>query len=47
LGEQARSQQEMNLFQVASKRVEDQNAHRDATMKTFLFSIQKESPEHK
>jgi tetratricopeptide (TPR) repeat protein len=46
LGEQERSQQEMNLFQAASKRVEDQNARRDQTMKTFLYSIQKETPEH-
>jgi len=47
LGEQARSQQEMNLFQVASKRIADQNARRDETMKTFLYTIQKETPEHK
>jgi tetratricopeptide (TPR) repeat protein len=47
LGEQARSQQEMNLFRAASQRVEDQNARRDETMKTFLYRIQKEAPEHK
>jgi len=47
LGEQARSQQEMNLFQAASKRIADQNARRDETMKTFLYTIQKETPEHK
>jgi tetratricopeptide (TPR) repeat protein len=46
LGEQERSQQEMNLFQVASKRIADQNARRDETMKTFLYTIQKATPEH-
>lgn len=45
-GEQARAQQEMTLFQAASKRVADQNARRDETMKTFLYTIQKETPEH-
>jgi tetratricopeptide (TPR) repeat protein len=47
LGEHARSQQEMALFQAASKRIADQNARRDETMKTFLYTIQKETPEHK
>lgn len=47
MGEQSRSQQEMKLFQAASKRVEDQNVRRDQTMKTFLYSIQKETPERK
>jgi tetratricopeptide (TPR) repeat protein len=46
LGDQARAQQEMTLFQAASKRVADQNARRDETMKTFLYTIQKETPEH-
>jgi tetratricopeptide (TPR) repeat protein len=46
LGEQTRSQQEMNLFEAASKRVADQNARRDQTMKMFLYTIQKETPEH-
>ena len=46
LGEQARAQQEMTLFQAASKRVADQNARRDETLKTFLYTIQKETPEH-
>ena len=40
-------QREMRLYESASKRVEDENARRDATMKTFLYTIQKETPDHK
>ena len=36
----------MKLFEAASKRVADENARRDETMKTFLYSIQKETPNH-
>jgi tetratricopeptide (TPR) repeat protein len=39
LGQQKRSQQEMELYQTASARVADENARRDETIKTFLYSI--------
>ena len=45
LGRQERSQQEMKLYDEASKRIEDENARRDETMKTFLYTIQKETPD--
>ena len=45
-GEQKRSQQEMKLYDDASKRIEDENARRDETIKTFLYTIQKEPPDH-
>ncbi|HWC16673.1 MAG TPA: tetratricopeptide repeat protein, partial [Terriglobales bacterium] len=40
LGQQQRSEQEMKLYQVASARVASENARRDETIKTFLYSIQ-------
>ncbi len=36
----------MSLYETAAKRVADENARRDETMKTFLYSIQKETPNH-
>jgi predicted Zn-dependent protease len=39
LGQQKRSQQEMEMYQTASARVADENARRDETIKTFLYSI--------
>lgn len=36
----------MNLYAEASKRIADDNARRDETMKSFLFTIQKEEPDH-
>jgi tetratricopeptide (TPR) repeat protein len=47
LGKQERSKEEMKLYEAASKRVADENARRDETMKTFLYTIQKEAPDHK
>jgi len=47
LGRQERSQAEMKLYEAASKRVADENAHRDETIKTFLYTIQNETPDHK
>jgi tetratricopeptide (TPR) repeat protein len=44
LGEAERSQQEMTLYKAASQRVADENARRDETMKTFLYTIQKGKP---
>jgi Flp pilus assembly protein TadD len=46
-GEQERAQEEMKLYETASKRVADENGRRDETMKTFLYTIQKEAPDHK
>jgi Tfp pilus assembly protein PilF len=43
LGQQQRSEQEMKLYQTASARLADENARRDETIKTFLYSIQKDS----
>ena len=45
-GQRERSRQEMKLHDDASKRIEDENARRDETMKTFLYTIQKETPDH-
>jgi tetratricopeptide (TPR) repeat protein len=41
LGQAERSHQEMNLYRVAAQRMADENARRDETMKTFLYTIQK------
>jgi hypothetical protein len=45
LGEAERSQQEMTLHKAASQRVADENSRRDETMKTFIYTIQKEKPD--
>jgi tetratricopeptide (TPR) repeat protein len=45
-GQQEKANQEMSLYETAAKRVADENARRDETMKTFLYSIQKETPNH-
>jgi len=47
VGQQEQSQKQMKLYEAASKRVADENARRDATMKTFLYTIEKETPDHK
>ena len=47
LGEAERSRQEMTLYNAASQRMADENARRDETMKTFLYTIQKEAPDYK
>jgi cytochrome c-type biogenesis protein CcmH/NrfG len=39
LGDRQRSQQQMELYQAASKHIADENARRDETMKTFLLTI--------
>jgi Tetratricopeptide repeat len=46
LGEAARSEQEMKLYKVASQRIADENARRDETIKTFLYTIQNEARDH-
>jgi len=43
LGQQQRSEQEMKLYEVASARMADQNARREETIKTFLYSIQNDA----
>ena len=45
-GQAKRAQEEMSLFEAASKRMADENTLRDETMKTFLITIQKETPDH-
>ena len=43
LGQQQRSEQEMKLYEAASARVADENARRDESIKTFLYSIQNDT----
>ncbi len=38
---------EIKLYEAASTRVADENARREATLKTFLYSLQNEQPDHK
>jgi Flp pilus assembly protein TadD len=45
-GNEERSQEERELYEAASQRVADENERRDETMKTFLYTIQKETPDH-
>jgi Flp pilus assembly protein TadD len=47
LGQPQQWQKEMKLFEAASKRLADENARRDETMKTFLYTIQNRTPDHK
>jgi len=47
LGQQERSQAEMKLYETTSKRIADENARRDEAIKTFLYTIQNEIPDHK
>jgi Flp pilus assembly protein TadD len=42
-GKQQLSQQQMKLYDAASKRVADENDRRSETIKTFLYTIQKET----
>jgi tetratricopeptide (TPR) repeat protein len=47
VGQREQKQKEIKLYEAASTRVADENARRAATMKTFLYNIQKEQPDHK
>ncbi|MFL6438179.1 MAG: tetratricopeptide repeat protein [Terriglobales bacterium] len=47
VGQQRRSQEEMKLYEASSSRLADENARRDETIKTFLYSIQKEPRDHR
>lgn len=44
LGQRQRAEEEMKLYESASQRLADQNARRDETMRTFLYTIKQESP---
>src|SRR6202158_546734 len=46
LGKLERSQEEMKLYDAASKRLADENARREETMKTFLYTIRDQTPDH-
>jgi Flp pilus assembly protein TadD len=46
-GKEEQAKKEMGVYEAASKRVADENARRDETMKTFLYTIQGETPDHK
>jgi len=39
-----RDRKEIKLYEAASTRVADENARREATMKTFLYDMQKDDP---
>ncbi len=47
LGQLEHWQEEMKLYEGASKRLADENARRDETMKTFLYTIQNKTPDHR
>lgn len=47
VGQQQRSEQEMKLYEAASARLADENARRDETIKTFLYSIQNDTHDRK
>ena len=47
LGESERSRQEMALYKAASQRMTEENVRHDETMKTFLFTLQKDTPGHR
>jgi tetratricopeptide (TPR) repeat protein len=42
-----KSQQEMKLYEAASRRQADENKQRDETMKAFVYTIRKETPSSK
>lgn len=47
LGKTEQRQKEMKLYEAASSRVADENARRDATLKTFLYTIQSDTADQK
>jgi hypothetical protein len=46
VGQPEQKRKEIKLYEAASTRVADENARRQATMKTFLYNIQ-EQPDDK
>jgi tetratricopeptide (TPR) repeat protein len=47
LGQQQRAQEQMKLYEAASSRLADENARREETIKTFLYSIQNDPRDHR
>jgi Flp pilus assembly protein TadD len=47
LGQSAESQSERNLYEAASTKVADENAHREAAMKTFIYTMQNRTADQK
>ena len=47
VGQPEQKRKEIKLYETASTRVADENARRQATMKTFLYNIQKKQPDEK
>ena len=47
LGDRQRSEEQMKLHEAASARLADENARRDETIKTFLYSIQSDAQSRK
>jgi len=47
LGDRQRSEQQMELYRTASRRIADENARRDETMRTFLLTIRNSADDHK
>lgn len=45
--EPEKQRREIKLYEAASTRLADENARRQATMKTFLYTMQKETQGHK
>ena len=45
LGKPEQAKAEIKLYETASKRMADENARRDETIKTFLYTIQKKAPD--
>ena len=46
-GQEQRAQEQMKLYETASSRLADENARRDETIKTFLYSIQNDPRDHR
>jgi len=47
LGQSVQSQSERTLYEAASTKVADENAHREAAMKTFIYTMQNRPPDQK
>jgi len=44
-GQRDQKQKEIKLYEEASARVADENARREATMKTFLYNLRQDQPD--
>lgn len=47
MGQPELAQREIKLYETAAQRQADENARRDEAMKTFLYTIQQQQPDHK